>query len=518
MIYCLNPDCNHLNPETQAECEKCSSLLLIANRYRAVNVIGQGGFGKTFLGIDDRHRNLPRCVIKQLLPSRRNKNQKNWQQFQEEANRLQKLNSHPQIPQLLGFFAQENRYYLIQEFIDGSNLATELAEEGVFNELKIRHLLNDLLPIMDFIHGQNIIHRDIKPENIIRRTNDGKLFLVDFGASKLVSQPDILKTGTVIGSAEYIAPEQTRGKAVFASDIYSLGVTCVHLLTNVSPFDLIDLNNVWIWQQYLVNNPVSSNLSHLLDQMISFSLRQRYQSAQEIIKDLNNLSLPTPPNFKKSIKSISLLTIISLTIVNLLNLLPTKTNQGRSISKLEKEALEGLILLTNIQNDYYQKNGEFLLKSPYLPFAQGHLFTIKPINEQVISIIALAKQENLRNFLVMIWGGQNSPENQAKILNYQPKEDDWGTLSLPNLSSQEVKYLTRITYCETEKPLKKFPSFQSLNITKSVPLSHEELSCPSDYIYSLSMISIIAEYAAKPLPAIIYDLDGENLTINEEKE
>ena len=130
-------------------------------------------------------------------------------------------------------------------------------------------LLADLLPVLQFIHERNVIHRDIKPENIIRRRSPsisgslssatvvGSHVLVDFGAAKFVTAAALMETGTRIGSAVYVAPEQVRGKAIFASDIYSLGVTCIHLLTSVSPFELMDMDGSWIWRDFLENTSVS---------------------------------------------------------------------------------------------------------------------------------------------------------------------------------------------------------------------------------------------------------------------
>ncbi len=134
--------------------------------------------------------------------------------------------------------SNDGRQYLVQEYIEGENLEQELQSEGVFNEEKIKHLLLEILPILDFIHAKRVIHRDIKPANIIRRRSDNKIILVDFGASKFMPIANLSLTGTVIGSPGYIAPEQSNGKAINSSDLYSLGVTCIYLLTGISPFEL----------------------------------------------------------------------------------------------------------------------------------------------------------------------------------------------------------------------------------------------------------------------------------------
>jgi WD40 repeat protein len=296
MSYCLNPDCQKpQNSVGTIFCLGCGSKLLLGERYRAIKLIGQGGFGRTFLSVDEYEAAKPRCVIKQFyLQSQGSYNaEKAAELFKQESRRLADLGKHPQIPELLAYLTQDNRQYLVQELIDGQNLAEALEAEGAFRETQIRDLLNRLLPVLKFIHDRNIIHRDINPKNIIR-CRDGQLVLVDFGAAKLVTGTALLKTGTTIGSAEYVAPEQARGKAVFASDLYSLGVTCIHLLTSVSPFDLFDTAEAtWVWRQYLVNNPVSEQLGDLLDKLIETATKKRYQSAAEVLLDLSQLNQET---------------------------------------------------------------------------------------------------------------------------------------------------------------------------------------------------------------------------------
>ena len=287
VCYCVNRDCQHpKNPNDAETCNSCGSSLLLKNRYRVVKPIGQGGFGRTFKGIDESKPFRPACTIKQFWVQGNNNTEKAAELFPKEAKRLHKLGSHPQIPALLDYFSDANGQYLVQEFISGVNLSRELSREGRWDEHKIRQLLLDLLPVLQFIHDRQVIHRDVKPENIIRRHSDRTLILVDFGAAKLVTDTALGKTGTVIGSAAYTAPEQVRGKAVFASDLYSLGVTCIHLLTQIPPFDLFDSGeNTWQWRHYL-HKPVSKELGKILDRLLDGATNKRYQSAAEVIEDL----------------------------------------------------------------------------------------------------------------------------------------------------------------------------------------------------------------------------------------
>ncbi|GAB4209714.1 MAG: hypothetical protein Fur006_69710 [Coleofasciculaceae cyanobacterium] len=290
MSYCLNPACPApQNPTGTNFCRTCGSKLLLKDRYRAIKPLGQGGFGKTFLAVDEDKPSHPRCVIKQFFPQAQGTNtvQKAAELFTQEAVRLDELGEHPQIPDLLAYFTQANQQYLVQEFIDGRDLAQELANSGTFNEARVRSLLNNLLPVLQFVHQHRVIHRDIKPENIIRRRSDSQLFLVDFGASKVVTGTALAQTGTAIGSAGYAAPEQSFGRAVFASDIYGLGVTCIHLLTGMHPFDLFDSHqNAWVWRSVL-KSLVSDALARILDKAIATAINQRYQSVAEILNDLN---------------------------------------------------------------------------------------------------------------------------------------------------------------------------------------------------------------------------------------
>lgn len=271
--------------------------MFLQERYQAIKLIGQGGFGRTFKAIDYSKPSKPYCVIKQFFPSAQGTDtiEKASELFEKEAIQLEKLGKHPQIPELFAYLNHDDdRQYLVQEYIEGQNLEQELRSQGVFNEAKIKALLTDILPVLDFIHSRGVVHRDIKPENIIRRNSDKKAVLVDFGAAKLVTPLNRSVTGTVIGSAEYVAPEQANGKPNNSSDLYSLGVTCIYLLTQISPFDLFDTSeHEWIWRQFLVNNNVRDDLGRILDKMIEFGTRKRYQSAKEILQDLTGQSPAT---------------------------------------------------------------------------------------------------------------------------------------------------------------------------------------------------------------------------------
>ena len=300
MRQCLNPDCLFPNPDNFQYCQKCGNKLLLRERYIPESILGQGGFGRTFLAIDEDKPSKPYCVIKQFLPQAQGTDsiEKASQLFAQEAQRLEELGKHPQIPELMAYFTSDNRQYLVQEFVKGETLQTELDKNGVFSEKQIGVLLIEVLQILDFVHGKQVIHRDIKPENIIR-SSDNKLFLVDFGAAKIVNPQQRTATGTIIGSAEYCAPEQSMGKPLFISDLYSLGVTCLHLLTGMSPFDLYSpMEGEWVWRDFLNGNLVTDELGKILGKLANPIAKHRYQSVKEVINDLipvNQLSTSQQP-------------------------------------------------------------------------------------------------------------------------------------------------------------------------------------------------------------------------------
>lgn len=268
---------------------------LLNGHYRLLKHLAQGGFGHTFLAIDERFpphiRASGLCVIKQFsLAGHTNTHQEAASElFTQESLRLVQLGHHSQIPEFLDSFTQDGQQYLVQEWIDGQTLQQELAASGVFHEATIRELLQQVLPVLQFVHDRQVIHRDIKPANLIRRHRDRQLFLVDFGAAKYFTTTSREKTGTLIGSPEYASPEQVRGKAVIPSDLYSLGVTCLHLLTQISPFELYDCTeDCWIWHSYL-SESISPSLKYILNKLVQPAIKHRYQSALEVLADLDNL-------------------------------------------------------------------------------------------------------------------------------------------------------------------------------------------------------------------------------------
>lgn len=307
MPYCLNPSCwKPNNPDGTRFCMNCGKNLQLKGLYEAIALIGQGGMGRTFRARDLGRLGQP-CAIKQFLPqfSGSDLMQKAIALFESEAAQLKALGSHPQIPELIAYFEEDGCLYLVQELIEGENLDVELQRNGIFNEAQIYQLLENILPVLQFIHDRQVIHRDIKPENIIRRSGSaGNLVLVDFGAAKSFTTNTASRTGTLIGSAEYIAPEQARGKAIPQSDLYSLGVTCIFLLTGISPFNLYDdERDRWIWREKLQTS-ISDHLAMILNRLLERAIANRYRSANEVLHDLQDLTISSNINSSPQIEKL----------------------------------------------------------------------------------------------------------------------------------------------------------------------------------------------------------------------
>jgi len=319
MLYCSNPTCsNPFNPDGNKFCLSCGSQTLsplFRNRYRVIQLLGEGGFGRTYEAIDSDRMDDP-CVIKQFFPQVQGTAalEKATELFKQEAKRLYELGEHPQIPRLIAYFEQDKRLYLVQELIEGQTLLAELQQQGAFSEEKIRQLLADLLPVLKVVHERGVIHRDIKPENIMRRRKDGKLMLIDFGVSKQVTATLLGQAGTTVGTHGYAPMEQMRGQVYPASDLYSLGVTCIRLLTQCLPKedgsdDLYDgLNGKWIWRDRLPRSTtISSTLKQVLDKLLKDLVKERYQSADEVLQSLNfvtSKSSNSAPDNLSSVKGI----------------------------------------------------------------------------------------------------------------------------------------------------------------------------------------------------------------------
>ncbi len=216
------------------------------NRYQVIRDIGAGGFGKTFLVEDTQMPTQRRCVAKQLKPVTTNPQifQLLQDRFAREAAILEELGEgNTQIPRLYAYFEEDGQFYLVQEWIEGETLTHRVQNSGKLSESSVREILVSLLRVLEFVHGQRIVHRDIKPDNIILKNSDGIPVLIDFGAVKEAMGTVMNSSGNgtrsiVIGTPGFMPSEQAAGRPVYSSDLYSLGLTAIFLLTEKWPQEL----------------------------------------------------------------------------------------------------------------------------------------------------------------------------------------------------------------------------------------------------------------------------------------
>lgn len=276
---------------------------LLDRRYQVTQVLGAGGFGKTYLAQDTRRPGNPICVVKQLKPISNDTGflETARRLFTSEGETLEQLGNHDQIPRLLAYFEEDNEFFLVQEFIEGHTLTEELLPGQRWEESRVIELLTEVLNILEFVHSRGVIHRDIKPDNLIRRNSDRKIVLVDFGAVKQMHTQlatTYAHSNTIaVGTPGYMSSEQARGQPRPNSDIYALGVIAIQALTGLAPMQMQDDQNTGeiLWEHLVY---VSRGLAAIVTKMVRYHFKDRYQSATEVLQELKQLSAgyaaPTP--------------------------------------------------------------------------------------------------------------------------------------------------------------------------------------------------------------------------------
>lgn len=278
---------------------------LLDHRYQVIRVLATGGFGETYIAEDTKRPGNPVCVVKHLKPLSTDPSLFDTAKrlFHSEAETLEKLGNHDQIPRLLAYFDENQEFYLVQEFIEGHPLNDELVPDETWTEGEVIDLLIEVLSILEFVHSQGVIHRDIKPDNIIRRASDNKLVLVDFGAvKKLRSASEYapafggggFSATVAIGTPGYMPTEQGQGKPRPNSDIYALGIIAIQALTGVAPIDLQEDTHTGeiLWQDLV---PVNQNFAAVLNKMVRYHFKDRYQTATEALQALHSLGMHSQP-------------------------------------------------------------------------------------------------------------------------------------------------------------------------------------------------------------------------------
>ncbi|MEY2858904.1 MAG: hypothetical protein RLZZ74_3217 [Cyanobacteriota bacterium] len=269
---------------------------LLNHRFDIIRELGSGGFATTYLASDRQSATQVKCAVKQLQPKFNSPSV--WTSAKErlatEAMVLQWLGKHPQIPEFIGHFEENQQFYLVLEFIEGEEFEQEVHRQ-ILNETNAISFLVDILGILKSVHYQGIIHRDIKPSNLIRRKEDGRMILIDFGAVKEIGTMAFDSTKQkvqtqIIGTPGYMPPEQNNGKPVYSSDIYALGKTVIFGMTGKSPteWEMAEPEGTISWNQKIA---ISEAFLKIVNRMTADSASQRYQSASEVLQDLEPLQM-----------------------------------------------------------------------------------------------------------------------------------------------------------------------------------------------------------------------------------
>ncbi len=279
------------------------TIQLLNDRYQVIRTLGAGGFGETYLAEDTYMPSKRRCVVKQLRPIHNNPQiyQLVQERFQREAAILEELGgANDQIPALYAYFSSGGQFYLVQEWVEGDTLTEKVQKQGLFSESAVQELFVNLLPVLDYVHSKHIVHRDIKPDNIIVRHRDGKPVLIDFGAVResmgtVVNSQGNPTSSIVIGTPGYMPSEQAAGRPVYSSDLYSLGMTVIYLLTGkqAQQLETDSQTGEIVWRQYA--NHVSPIMARVIDRAIAYHPRDRYPTARAMLDSLQSIANPIPP-------------------------------------------------------------------------------------------------------------------------------------------------------------------------------------------------------------------------------
>ena len=287
---------------------------ILCERFQIIAELGRGGFATTYTANDlEQPENSP-CVVKEILPPQSN-DPRVWQEatalFNKEAQALNDLDQCQCIPRLIDHFQENGKFYLIQEYIEGTPLNKEIPSEELFpckqfEEKEVIDLLLEILSILDFVHSLGMIHRDIKPSNLIRRKRDGKIFLIDFGAVKgirtLALDGGQITQTRAVGTEGYMPAEQLKNQPKFNSDIYATGIIGIRAIAGLHIKEIFtdQKTSEIIWRYATHDRPIvqiSDNLEKILNKMVRYHFIDpyRYQSAAEVLQDLRSVTPPPPP-------------------------------------------------------------------------------------------------------------------------------------------------------------------------------------------------------------------------------
>jgi serine/threonine-protein kinase len=262
----------------------------IVGKYKILSTIGSGGFGTVFLADDT-------WIDKKVALKVPHKQNLDFGELLREPRLLATLN-HPNIVTILTAEKQESVFFIVMEYVPGETLEAIITREGALDLARALDYTCQICNAVDHAHKQGVLHRDLRPSNVLVGDN-GLLKVADFGTSRFL---EIAAHGTtVIGSPPYMAPEQFHGKAVFASDVYSLGVTMYQMLTGMLPYDTPspqDLEKLmrgdFIAPPRTKNPKIPKALNDIIMKAMSPDIHGRYQRAGELLEEVLAARSSTP--------------------------------------------------------------------------------------------------------------------------------------------------------------------------------------------------------------------------------
>jgi serine/threonine-protein kinase len=254
----------------------------IIGKYKILSTIGSGGFGTVYLAEDT-------WIDKKVALKVPHKQNLDFGELLREPRLLATLN-HPNIVAILTAEKQENVFFIVMEFVPGETLESIIARDGALDLPRALDYTCQICNAVDHAHRQGVLHRDLRPSNVLV-TDNGLIKVADFGTSRFL---EIAAHGTtVIGSPPYMAPEQFQGRAVFASDIYSLGVTMYQMFTGVLPYDTpspADLDRLMrgdlLTAPRLKNPKIPKAINDIVLKAMAPEITARYQRASELLDEV----------------------------------------------------------------------------------------------------------------------------------------------------------------------------------------------------------------------------------------
>ena len=457
---------------------------LLAGRYKVLQILAEGGFGQTYICSDIHLPGKPKCVLKHLKTTSTSPEtlEAARRLFQKEAETLQQLGNHDQIPRLLAYFEDNNQFYLVQELIEGHSLSRELPQGRKLSQSQVMAILTEILSILQFVHTQGVIHRDIKPDNLIRRARDNKLVLIDFGAIKQLRSQAASNTGKqnitlVVGTRGYMPSEQIRRLPRQGSDIYALGMIAIQALTGVYPYELQDDPNTGeiLWEHLREIDPA---FAEVLNQMTRYHFKERYQTVDEVIQALKELEIPEEPTVFKSNSNNGLYELTLEWVEaeeiktykianNQLSKIPGKIRIGRDPQDCDIILLDSTVSALHVEIFFNQEREKFYLrnlrqKNP--PILDGQLLLAGEMPLSVSSILRLGQQNLQVKDITSQQYASNYIPVSYKNNNFAieaPQQPITKTARLPKISSKLEKPQT------TTPPEKPSPT---MPILKNVPL------------------------------------------------